>query len=258
MLEIIPYDVGATPFVVFIGSIAVLASFLFIKILVKYLRGKTRITLYMALNVFFWLFGSAGYFIGLLSWYFEDDRGIMFRLSLPLGYSAIVIATFFSLLFSGEFMKQPDRKRRIYAALYAIYMVALVASLFNFDANKWGALPPIPAYRLVNLILVILGNIIVFSILASQSHKLLALVSEPVYKATLRFVYYFFVFMILCFVLMVASEVHLMLLDDPPIYGPIEYVAWVCGFLGLISGYVGLTQPGWFKKRFLKETEHSG
>ncbi|GAB4330825.1 MAG: hypothetical protein Kow0069_38430 [Promethearchaeota archaeon] len=46
-----------------------------------------------------------------------------------------------------------------------------------------------------------------------------------------------------------ASEVHLTLVENPPPYGPLEYVAWVVGFVGPWVGYLALVTPAWFRRR---------
>lgn len=237
------------PFVVVIGIVAAGTGVLFFSLLRRYLSKRTSLVRSLCLTILCWFVGTTGYLVGLVEWYVDDDRGFLFRASLPLGYASIVVSTFFVLVFATEFLEVASKPRRAVLGTYGAFTVGLVASLFNFPGNQWGNLPPIPDYRLVNLVLLILGNLVVYAVLVAKFRDLTRRVEQPTYRASIRCLYGFFLLILLTFVFMVASEVHLMLVENPPPYGPLEYVAWLLSLAGMVFGYIGVMQPRWFMER---------
>jgi len=84
-------------------------------------------------------------------------------------------------------------------------------------------------------------------------------VNDAFQKKKLFYVLVFFELMLATFLLMVGNEIFLMFLSDPPPYGILEYLAWTCGILGLIVGYLALILPDrfkyWIKKREKQKQE---
>lgn len=207
-----------------------------------YLKKRKRPTLYLFLGINSWFVGILGFFIGLLSWAVVDNRIWVYDTSLPWGYSSIIVSAFFFLLFALEIFNPKSKTKKNLAIYgYAIYMVLLVISFFDFKGNEWGILPPIPNFRLINLVLMVLGQILLYTMLIIDTRKLLKRV-EGEDKTRLKYIFYFYLFLLLCFVLMVASEVSLMFVANPPPFGPLEFAGWGCGLIGIFFARQSFSQ----------------
>ncbi len=252
MLGSIPYNHEVTPFVVFIIITATISTILFLFLLKRYLERKTEVIKHLTLTVFCWLVGTLAYSLGLISWYFIDDRIWIYDYSLPLGYASIVVSTYFVLNFAVILLNYEETKKQRILKVYAAYMITMVI-LFFLPQNQWGDLPPIPTFRMINLVLLISGNLIVYSKLIFLFRDLRSRIPKPFEKKKLYYVQLFFVLLLTTFVLMVFNEIILMFWDNPPPYGPLEYLAWAIGIVGLVDGYLALILPDWFKERIKKD-----
>lgn len=233
ILATIPFDSDALPFTIFIGVVCLVIGIVTFSVLRVYLKKKKRPTLYLFLGILCWFLGILGFFIGLLSWGIVDNRIWIYDASLPWGYSSIIVSGFFFLLFALDIFSPSKSAKKNFAIIaYAIYMVLLVASFFNFKGNQWGILPPIPNYRLINLVLMILGQLLLYIMLIVNTRRLIKHV-EGEDKSRLKYIFYFSVLLLSCFILMVASEVSLMFVSNPPPFGPLEFVAWAVGLVAM-------------------------
>ncbi len=247
----IPFEPSVMPFMIFIGVCAIFTGFVTIKILSKYISNKSTIIRNLFLGILNWFSAVFAFFIGLISWLVENDRGIIYRTSLPVAYSCIIIASFFFLLLTIEMLSIKGNRKLFMVLTFTAYMIFIIYRLISPE-NEWGIIPPIPIYRTINLIILIIANVVLYIYLARKINKLSKITNNPEKKRDLRFMSYFFALMLGCFVLMVISEVHLTLIEDPPLFGPFEYLAWVSGLLGIFCGYLSFTQPEWYKTRYTK------
>ncbi len=248
MLVQIPFDGEVIPFIIFIFISALIATSLFIMLLKRYWERKTPVVKHLMFTVFCWSAGTLAYSLGLISWFITDDRMWIYDYSLPFGYSAILASTYFVLRFAVDLLNYPPHKIKKILKGYKVYM-AIMIILFFLPQNDWGSLPPIPTFRMVNLILLNLGNIMIYSRLIHLFRNLRARIQDLFENKKLRYVVLFFNFMLSTFILMVVNEIVLMVWENPPPYGPIEYVAWALGILGLFVGYIALILPKWFREK---------
>jgi hypothetical protein len=237
MIFQIPFDQDVIPFMVYIGIIMASIGVLTILLFIDLLKRRNKILLNLFLGICCWFIGSSGFFIGLISWMIKNDRIWIYDSSIPLGYTSIIIAAFFFLLFSVEVFTLQESRKRLILYGYGVYTIILVILFLDFERNEWGTLPPIPDFRLMNLILMILGQLILYSSLITRLTKLKNRIKDEEFLRKINRTMNFFIAFLLCFVFMVISEIHLMLIDNPPPFGPFEYVAWAFGLIGIILGY---------------------
>jgi hypothetical protein len=188
----------------------------------------------------------------MVTWYIEDKRTILFSISIPIGYSGLLLATYFILLFSLEIIRLEEKRKKRYQILYLIYISVLIFFIFDFNSNQWGAPPPIPPTRLILLIILLVGTCVTYIVLITVISRLIIRIEDLLFKNLLKFLLVFLLMSFGFYILAIVSEAHLMLIDNPPLYGPFEYAAYVSAIIALLYGDIGITQPEWFKKRFLK------
>lgn len=250
-LQTIPFDRDVIPFMFFLATFTAIVFPLFIHFIIRTIQKKTNVAVYLTGVVFSWLIGIGFFFSGMISWMVLNDRGPIYKISLPIGYSSMVFSTLFALLFMFELLKVSAKKKKIGLGLYCVYLIILEILIFD-ERNQWGVLPPIPPFRLICLVLLIVGNVLIYSYLISEVRRLIPLLTDNLYKRSIQFILGFLICTLMFYVLEVVSEVHLMFVPDPPPFGPFEYLAYTSGIIALIMGDIGLLQPEWFKKKFDK------
>ena len=162
----VPFDTEVIPYIIYVGALCIAILLFLIPLTKKYLDRKDEGLRNITLGVFSWFIGISSVFIGYLSWWIEDDRGTIFSWGLPIAYSSIVLSSFFFLWFGLGFIMENHEKKVKIMKIMLVYVIIMIICLFNFKANEWGKMPPIPTFRLVLLIILVFTSIIIYFMLS--------------------------------------------------------------------------------------------
>ncbi|HUX99114.1 MAG TPA: hypothetical protein VMV49_06135 [Candidatus Deferrimicrobium sp.] len=237
--------------------IAFLLVFLIaITIFRKWRERRTIATLYLSIALFSIAFAAFVAFTGLASWFFSwivDGYGATlspayYTISLPLGYSLVILYDVFIVLFAIQIFLDKNNKKII---PFVIAGIVLCILLF-LPTNYWGV-DPEPAdpasTRIIILGLYLLYNAIICILLAFFAFKEAGRTEQKLHQKGFQSIAFGFITNLLIFVLFLIDSILILFNPGSPGYSIFVSLAWVCAFITAFMFYLGYILPTWFRNR---------
>jgi FtsH-binding integral membrane protein len=222
-------------------------TFLMIK---KWRERKVKSPLYLSIVFVLLTVALVALTIGLgeavLTGFFKE----IYRISLPLAYSTIIIADIFLFVFAEEIT---SKGKKAFAPL-VLFGAVIIVILF-LPWNWWGV-PPVDYVgqlniRLYSTLSVILYSYIVYIFISVFCLKARKQTQDIKTKTGLTLLFLSMISMI-AFFLMFVFDTLLITLSDHPGYSEFVYIAWIFAILFFVFIYLSLVMPKWLVDRIEK------
>jgi hypothetical protein len=245
-----PFSNNVLPiFFYYIGLIvfSLVMTFLMIK---KWRERKVKSPLYLSIVFVLLTVALVALTIGLgeavLTGFFKE----IYRISLPLAYSTIIIADIFLFVFAEEIT---SKGKKAFAPL-VLFGAVIIVILF-LPWNWWGV-PPVDYVgqlniRLYSTLSVILYSYIVYIFISVFCLKARKQTQDIKTKTGLTLLFLSMISMI-AFFLMFVFDTLLITLSDHPGYSEFVYIAWIFAILFFVFIYLSLVMPKWLVDRIEK------
>jgi hypothetical protein len=237
--------------------IAFISVFLIaVAVFLKWRTRRTVATLYLSIALFAISGAALFVFTGLASWFISWIEGgytttlspAYYEMSLPLGYSTVIIYDIFIVLFAIQIFLDKNNKKIIPFLLTGIPLYIL---LF-LPTNYWG-LDPGPtdpaSTRIIITGLFLLYNTVICILLAYFSFREAGRTDQKLYRRGFQAIAFGFIANLLIFVFFLIDSILIMLNPDSPGYSIFISIGWIMAFITAFLFYLGYILPTWFRKR---------
>ena len=175
----------------------------------------------------------------------------VYRLSLPLAYTMVVIANVFLYLFASNIT---DKGKK---AFIPIILISIVLIVILFLPWNWWGVPPQDYtgklnIRLYTNIAFIAFSYVIYIIIAVISLDTKRKTDDIITRTGLKLLFYAMISLMLYFLMILFDNVMIVLYDHPG-YSEFVYIAWIFAILFYILTYLSLVMPGWLVRRIKKE-----
>ncbi len=245
-----PFNNNILPIFFYYIGLIVFSIFMTVLMIKKWRERKVSPPLY--LSIVFTLFTVAliALTIGLgeavITRFFKE----IYRISLPVAYSMIIIADIFLFIFAKEITNKGKN------ALVPLIVFGVVITVILFLPWNWWGVPPEDYVgqlniRLYSTLSVILYSYIVYIFIAIFCLKARKQAQDAKAKAGLTLLFLSMISMI-AFFLMLVFDTLLITLTDHPGYSEFVYIAWIFAILFFVFTYLSLIMPKWLVDRIEK------
>jgi len=171
----------------------------------------------------------------------------VYRLSLPLAYTMVVIANVFLYLFASNIT---NKGKNAFIPIVLIGLVLIV--IFFLPWNWWGVPPEDYAgelnIRLYTNIAFIAFSYVIYITIAIICHDTKKKTDDPIARSGLKLLMYSMISLIFYFLMILCDNVMIVLYNHPG-YSEFIYVAWIFAIVFYILIYLSLVMPEWLIKR---------
>ncbi len=241
------FDPSVLPLVLFYMGLIVFSTVLTTKMYNKWRERATRPVGLMTLLFVVFTAALVVLTIGLVDSAISGFYREIYRFSLPLSYSLIVVADISLFEFVREITNHRGRGLKPVVIIGAVLCVVLF-----LPWNWWGRLNTDYAGQ-VNIRLGTMLGLITFSytiyiMIARVCWQLMPEAQTPVAKAGLRLLFGAMILMIVFFLMFVIDTVLIVAFHSGG-YSIFVYFAWICSIAFYICMYLSVAMPSWFVKR---------
>ncbi|MHA1143300.1 MAG: hypothetical protein ACTSRW_01040 [Candidatus Helarchaeota archaeon] len=230
-------------------------------ILNKWRERRTVATLYLSLALFALSAAIFIAFTGLASWYFTwvlalysyVPSTIYYRMSLPLGYTLVIVYDAFLFLFTIQIFLGGRQKLAIPVLIIGVLLIMLLFLPNNYYGVERLPTDP-PSIRTIVQGLYLLYNVAIFGILGLKSYKASRDAGEKVSRVGFQTIAMSQVINISIFVFFLMDAIVILLIPFSPGYSFFIYLAWIFAFIAGFFVYLGYILPPWFRKLISKES----
>ena len=248
-----PFEIRVLPIFIYYILLSVFGVVITIQMIRKWRERKQIAPLYLSIVFAFFTSAIIILAIGLAEAAITGYYMEIYRLSLPLAYSLVVLADIVLFKFSNL---MTNRGKKAFLPLIIIGAVLIVILFLPW--NWWGT--PSEDYkgqlniRLYTNIGLIAYSYFIYIIIAIISMKAKKLATDGITRVGLSLLFYSMIAMI-CFFLMILADNVMIVIFNHPGYSEFIYIAWAFAVLFLILSYLSLVMPSWLVKRIQKGTE---
>jgi hypothetical protein len=245
-----PFSNNIMPiFFYYIGLIvfSLVMTFLMIK---KWRERKVKSPLYLSIVFLLLTVALMTLTIGLgeaiLTGFFKE----IYRISLPIAYSMIIIADIFLFVFAEEITSKGKK------AFTPLILFGVVIIIVLYLPWNWWGVPPIDYVgqlniRLYSTLSVILYSYIIYIFIAIFCIRARKQTEDAKARAGLILLFLAMISMIIFFLMLVFDTI-LITLSDHPGYSEFVYIAWIFAILFFVFTYLSLVMPKWLVDRIVK------
>jgi hypothetical protein len=174
----------------------------------------------------------------------------IYRISLPLAYSMIIIADIFLFVFAEEITSKGKK------AIFPLIIFGAIIIIILFLPWNWWGVPPEDyagqlSIRLYSTLSVILYSYIIYIFISIFCLKARKQTQDAKARTGLTLLFLAMISMI-GFFLMFIFDTLLITLTDHPGYSEFVYIAWIFAILFFIFIYMSLVMPKWLIDRIEK------
>jgi len=248
-----PFDyIGVFPLFIYYIFLSVLALYLTIKMFIKWRERKVSAPLYLTIVFTIFTVALIGLTVGLAEGVFTSFYKELYRISLPFGYSMVIIANMFLFKFITEITE--SRKKYI---IPIIIIGAVIILLLWLPWNWWGV-PEIDYEGQLNIRLyttlgLVLYSCLIYLYIGQICRKTTVSAVDKVAQVGLKLLFYSMLCMIGFFGMFIGDTILIVLFDHPG-YSLFVYAAWIFAMGFYFLTYFSLVMPDWLIKRIKKES----
>ncbi len=242
--------------------IAFLAVFLIaIKIFLKWRERRTVATLYLSIALISISLAAFMVFTGLASWfslwiaegYIATLSPAYYEVSLPLGYSLVIVYDIFIVLFAIHIFLDKNNKKAI-----PFIIVGIVLGILLFlPTNYWGVNPELmdPASTRTLIIgLYLVYNAVICILLTYFAFREARRTEDKLHRKGFQAMALGFIANFLIFVFFLFDAVLLLFNPASPGYSIFISLAWITAFITAFLFYLGYILPTWFRNWIEKKS----
>ena len=223
-------------------------------ILLKWRERRTVATLYLSVALYSLSFAVFFAFSGVAAWFFDWSTSgfprvnspAYYPVSLPLGYSMVIVYDIFLFLFTIQIFLDKDNKKIIPVILVGIIM----GSLLWLPANYWGVDPSMldpPSTRTMATGIYMIYNVIIYVILSHYAFRESKQTEEREYQVGFQAIAIGQITNIMIFVFFLLDSIMLMLDPGSMGFSIFIYLGWISAFVAIFLFYIGFILPQWFR-----------
>ncbi len=242
-----PFDPSILPLFFFYIGISIFSIVMTTSMFLKWKQRKVKSPLLMAIVFLLFTLAVLVLAIGFADTIIENAFKEIYRFSLPLAYSTMVLADIFLFLFAAEIVG----KGRQLLPLFIVFGAVILVMLW-LPWNWWGV--PEVDYagqlntRLYSTLALIVYSYIVYFYIASVCWKARGSSQNVVQRQGFQLLTYATWCMVGFFAMFVIDTLLIVFFSHPG-YSAFVYMAWVFAVAFYILVYLSLVMPAWFKRR---------
>ena len=246
-----PFDARVYPIFIYYILLSVFGILITIKMFMKWRERKVPAPLHLSLVFLFLTSAIMVLAIGLaeaaITGYYKE----IYRLSLPLAFTLLVVSDIFLFIFASRIT---EKSKNLTIPLIIIGIILMVA-LF-LPSNYWGV--PQAEYkgkfntRLYVTLSLVLYCYFVYITIALICHFTKKSTTDKVSRVGLSLLFYSMISMILFFIMVIGDTLMIVFLSHPG-YSVFMFIAWIFAVLFLILTYLSLVMPKWLVDMIEKE-----
>ncbi len=245
-----PFESRVLPIFIYYIVLSIFGILITLKMIKKYTERKEIAPLHLSIVFISFTTAIIVLSIGLAEAAITGYYMEIYRLSLPLAYTFVVIGNIFLYVFA---IKITNKDKN---ALIPIVIIGAVLIVVLFLPWNWWGVPAEDYAGKLNIRLYTNLGIISFSLfiyitIALICKKSKAKTDDPIARVGLSLLFYSMLCMIMFF-LMILGDNFLIVLYNHPGYSPFIYIAWIFAILMLIFSYLSLVMPDWLVRRIKK------
>ena len=241
------FEVRVLPIFIYYIILSIFGIYITLKLIQKYQQRKEKPLLHLACVFISFLFAVIVLAIGLaeaaITGYYKE----VYRASLPLAYSLIIVGNVLLFYFATNITN--SRKK----AFIPMVLIGIVLIIIIFLPWNWWGVPSEDYEGKLNIRLYTNIGIIAFSytiyiMIISICQKAKNATEDKIAKAGFSLLSYSMISMLMFFVMILGDNFMIVLYNHPG-YSEFIYIAWLFAILMLIFSYLSLVMPDWLKKR---------
>lgn len=247
------FEIAVLPILFVYISLFLLSIFMTIKLIKKWRERKVPAPLHLSLVYMTMTIGAFILMIGLLEAVITGYYMEIYRFSLPMAYSCVVLWNIFLFLFISGITEKGKR------ALIPIILIGIgiIIALF-LPTNWWGY--PSEEYagklntRLYSTVSLVIYSIIIYISIFLICQKAKQKTSDKISRVGLSLLAYAMICMLLWFFFIILDTI-LIVFTNHPGYSIFVYIAWIFAFIFMAFTYISLIMPDWFVRWIEKREE---
>jgi len=241
------FDLIVFPIFIYYIFLSVFGIFMTLQMIKKWKQRKEIPPFYLSLV--FGLYSTAivvltiGLAEAAITGYYKE----IYRFSLPLAYSVMVVGNAFLYIFASNITNKGKS-----AIIPVIISGIILIIIFFLPWNWWGY--PSEDYkgklniRLYTNLFFVAYSYIIYINIAIIANKIKKKSIDKIVQTGLTLLFWSMICMI-CFFLMILADNVLIVVYDHPGYSGFIYIAWIFAILFIILSYLSLVMPKWLVKR---------
>jgi hypothetical protein len=246
-MEYSPFEYRVLPIFGFYIMLIVSGIFVCFKLMKKYRERKQDAILQLMAVYIILIIAICVLTIGLaeaaITGYYKE----IYRISLPLAYSLVILANIFLFYFASNIT---DRWKKAFFPLILVGIVLIIVIFLPW--NWWGY--PREQYagklniRLYTNIVFISYSYIIYISIAIICHQTRKIAEDKISRLGLTLLLYSMISMILFYVMILFDNIMIVVYNHPG-YSEFQFAAWVFALIFVILSYFSLVMPEWLIKR---------
>ncbi|MEJ2250033.1 MAG: hypothetical protein P8Y70_04615 [Candidatus Lokiarchaeota archaeon] len=245
-----PFDFRVFPIFIYYMIISVFSIYMSIKMYFKWRNRKVKPPLYLFIVFVILTLAVISLSVGLgeavITGYYKE----IYRFSLPLSYSLIILADIILFLFASE-MTEGNKKLLIPLIIVGVFIVISLFLPWNYFGVPQSDYENKFSIRLYTTSAVVLFSFVIYIYIAYISFKARRGTENKVARVGFTFLILSMLSMIVFFIMFVIDTLIIVLTNFPG-YSIYVYIAWIFAILFFIFSYISLVMPNWVKKRIEK------
>jgi hypothetical protein len=221
------------------------------KLVLKFYQRKKIAPFHLALVYIFFTLAVIVLAIGLAEAIITGYYKEIYRISLPLAYSLVVVANDFLYLFASRITNKWVK------AFIPIFIIGIVLIVMLFLPWNWWGYPReeyegklhIRLYTNIAFITFAYG---IYIMIAYICYSIRSKSEDKVTRLGLNLLFYSMISMILFFVMILADNILIVVYKHPG-YSEFQFFSWIFAFFFIVLSYLSLLMPEWLIKRIMKK-----
>jgi len=246
-----PFEARVLPIFGFYIVLIILGILVTIKLAKKYIQRKDTGPLHLSIVYTFFTAAIIVLAIGLaeaaITGYYKE----LYRISLPLAYSLVVIANISLFYFACKITNKWNRSFPflILASAALVIIIFLPWNWWGFPKEAYAGKVSIRLYTNIAYISYSYLVYISIAILCNQTKKKS---EDKVSRLGLSLLFYSMISMILYFIMVLADNIMIIIFKHPG-YSEFLYIAWIFAIMFIVLSYFSLAMPDWMVQRIMKK-----
>ncbi len=245
-----PFSNNILPIFFYYLGLIVFSIVMTILMIKKWRERKVNPPLYLSIVFVLFTIALITLTVGLGEAVFSGFFKEIYRISLPLAYTLMIIADIFLFVFA-EVITGKGKK-----AIVPLIIIAVIIMFVLFLPWNWWGVPPEDFVgqlniRLYTTLSVILFSYTIYIFIAGFCRKARKRTEDVKAKAGLTLLFLSMISMI-AFFLMFVFDTLLITFADHPGYSEFVYIAWIFAALFFVFSYLSLIMPKWLVDRIEK------
>lgn len=182
-----------------------------------------------------------------------DKSLFYYELSLPLGYSTVILYDIFIVLFAIQIFMD----KKIKNVIPFVITGGIIGVLLFLPTNYWGVNPEStdPAStRIIITGLFLIYNAIICILLSYFALRESRRIDQKIYRIGFQAIAFGFIANLLVFVFFLVDSILIVLNPDSIGYSVFISIGWIMAFITAFLFYLGYILPAWFRKWIEKKS----